>query len=124
MVRRVSHGRHWPQRSHLSSEGTDGAHRLSSLGWKRWAPVQAGAFAAHLLSGLAITWENTGRTATQEGVAGLNVYKTAVTLTGAAVTLYAGILAARWRSSRLREPKEQPSPSPVHPMNSKLPRSN
>ena len=59
--------------------------RLSSLGWKRWAPVQAGAFAAHLLSGLAITWENKGRTAAQEGVAGLNAYKTAVTLTGAAL---------------------------------------
>ena len=69
--------------------------RLSSLGWKRWAPVQAGAFAAHLLSGLAITWENKGRTAAQEGVAGLNVYKTAVTLTGAAVTLYAGILGSK-----------------------------
>ena len=69
--------------------------RLSSLGWKKWAPVQAGAFAVHLLSGLAVIWENKGRTAAQEGVAGLNVYKTAVTLAGAGVTLYAGILGSK-----------------------------
>ena len=69
--------------------------RLSSLGWKKWAPFQTGAFTAHLLSGLAIIWENKGRMAKQEGVTRLSIYKTVVTLAGAAVTLYAGLLGSK-----------------------------
>ncbi|WP_028267251.1 hypothetical protein [Arthrobacter sp. MA-N2] len=66
--------------------------RLSSLGWMKWAPVQTAAFATHLIADLAIAWENKGRIAKQDGVAVNTVYKTAVTLIGAAVTLYAGML--------------------------------
>lgn len=69
--------------------------RLSSLGWKKWAPVQAAAFGAHILSGLAIMWENKGRMAKQDGVTRLSIYKTAVTLAGAAATLYAGLLGSK-----------------------------
>jgi hypothetical protein len=69
--------------------------RLSSLGWGRWAPVQAGAFAAHILAGLAIIAENKERMASQHGVNRLTVYKTAVTVLGAAATLYAGILGKK-----------------------------
>ncbi len=69
--------------------------RLSSLGWKhgrrsRRLPLPRISCPA---------WPSPGRTraasATQDGVAGLNVYKTAVTLAGAAVTLYAGILGSK-----------------------------
>ncbi|MDQ0755369.1 hypothetical protein [Arthrobacter sp. B3I4] len=69
--------------------------RLSSLGWKKWAPYQTAAFSAHILAGLAVIWENKGRMAKQEGVTGATIYKTAVTLTGAAVTLYAGMQGAK-----------------------------
>lgn len=69
--------------------------RLSSLGWKRWAPVQTAAFASHIAAGIPIMWENKGRMAKQEGVTRLSVIKTAVTLTGALVTLYAGILGKK-----------------------------
>jgi len=69
--------------------------RLSSLGWGRWAPVQAGAFGAHILAGLAIIAENKERMASQHGVNRLTVYKTVVTLVGAAATLYAGILGKK-----------------------------
>lgn len=69
--------------------------RLSSLGWKRWAPVQTAAFAAHIVAGLAIMWENKERMTKQEGVTRLSVYKTVVTLAGAAVTLYAGMLGSK-----------------------------
>ncbi|HET6240592.1 MAG TPA: hypothetical protein VFD99_01205 [Arthrobacter sp.] len=80
-----------------AAEAKDQAERtrLSSLGWKKWAPVQTAAFAAHILAGLAIMWENKGRMAKQEGVTRLSVYKTAVTLVGAAVTLYAGMQGAK-----------------------------
>lgn len=69
--------------------------RLSSLGWKKWAPVQTGAFVAHLASLGPILWENKGRYASQHGVMSATWVKTGVTLAGAAVTLYAAILGKK-----------------------------
>ncbi|WP_426938746.1 hypothetical protein ACQCSV_15705 [Pseudarthrobacter sp. S3] len=69
--------------------------RLSSAGWMKWAPVQTAAFASHLLADLAIAFENKDRIAKQDGVARDTVIKTAVTLAGAAVTLYAGLLGKK-----------------------------
>ena len=80
-----------------TAEAKDPAERtrLSSLGWKKWAPYQTAAFGAHFLSGLAIMWENKGRMAKQDGVTQLSIYKSVVTLAGAAVTLYAGLQGAK-----------------------------
>jgi hypothetical protein len=80
-----------------AAEAKDPAERtrLSSLGWKKWAPFQTAAFGAHILAGLAIIWENKERMAKQEGVTRLSIYKTVVTLVGAAVTLYAGFQGAK-----------------------------
>jgi len=69
--------------------------RLSSAGWMRWAPVQTAAFVSHLAADLAIAWENKGRIAKQDGVARDTAIKTAVTVAGAGVTLYAGILGKK-----------------------------
>ncbi|WOH18589.1 hypothetical protein IRJ34_19920 [Paenarthrobacter sp. GOM3] len=69
--------------------------RLSSKGWGKWAPVQTAAFAGHLASDLAIAWENKGRIAKQDSVAANTIYKTVVTLAGAAVTLYAGVVGKK-----------------------------
>jgi hypothetical protein len=69
--------------------------RLSSLGWKKWAPVQAGAFGAHLLSGIPLVMKNADRLGSQHGVVRLSVYKAIVTLTGAGVTAYAGLLGRK-----------------------------
>lgn len=65
--------------------------RLSSTGWKKWAPVQAGAFAAHLVAGMAVIQDNKDRLGRQHGVMRLSVYKGVVTATGAAVSLWAGL---------------------------------
>ena len=80
-----------------TAEAKDPAERtrLSSLGWKKWAPVQTAAFGAHFLSGLAIMWENKGRMAKQDGVTRLSVVKSVVTLAGAGVSLYAGLQGAK-----------------------------
>jgi hypothetical protein len=80
-----------------AAEARDPAERtrLSSLGWMKWAPVQTAAFATHLFADLAIAWENKGRIAKQDGVGVNTIYKTAVTLAGAAVTLYAGTLGKK-----------------------------
>lgn len=69
--------------------------RLSSKGWGKWAPFQTAAFVGHLASDLAIAWENKGRMAKQDGVTSNTIYKAAVTVAGAAVTLYAGILGKK-----------------------------
>ncbi|MDI3329973.1 MAG: hypothetical protein QJR09_04450 [Micrococcus sp.] len=69
--------------------------RLSSLGWKRWAPVQTAAFAAHLGTWGPLLWENKARYATQAGVMRWTWIKAGVTVAGAAVTLYSGILGKK-----------------------------
>lgn len=69
--------------------------RLSALGWKRWSPVQATALVGHMIAGLAVINENKERIANQDGTSRLTVYKTAVTLAGAALTLYTGILGKK-----------------------------
>lgn len=69
--------------------------RLSSLGWKKWAPVQTAAFAAHLATWAPILWENKGRYAAQEGVMRWTWAKAGVTVAGAAVTVYAGVLGKK-----------------------------
>jgi hypothetical protein len=80
-----------------AAEARDPAERtrLSSAGWMKWAPIQTAAFASHPVADLAIAWENKERIAKQDGVARDTVIKTAVTLAGAAVTLYAGILGKK-----------------------------
>ncbi len=80
-----------------TAEAKDPAERtrLSSLGWKKWAPFQTAAFGLHFLSGLAVIAENKGRMAKQDGVTSLTVIKSAVTLAGAAVSLYAGMQGAK-----------------------------
>ena len=69
--------------------------RLSSLGWKRWAPVQATAFAVHLVSLGPVLWENKTRFAQQDGVMRWTWIKTAITAAGAGVTLYSGVLGKK-----------------------------
>jgi hypothetical protein len=80
-----------------AAEAKDPAERtrLSSAGWMKWAPAQTAAFASHLLADLAIAWENKERIAKQDGVARDTAIKTAVTVAGAAVTLYAGVLGKK-----------------------------
>ncbi len=80
-----------------ASEAKDATERtrLSSLGWKKWAPIQTGAFAAHLASLGPILWENKGRYAQQHGVMAATWTKTAVTVAGAAATLYAAVLGKK-----------------------------
>lgn len=80
-----------------TAEAKDPAERtrLSSLGWGKWAPLQAVAILGHFVADAAVLWENKGRTAKQEGVARNTAYKTVVTVVGAIVTLYSGILGTK-----------------------------
>lgn len=86
--------------------------RLSSLGWKKWAPVQSASIFAHIAAGLPLIWDNKGRLANQQGVAASAAVKTLVTLAGAGVTLYAGILGGKVEklSEQGAEGATEPSP--------------
>ena len=71
--------------------------RLSSVGWQRWAPVQAAALVAHGVAGAALIYQNKSRLAGQDGVTRATVAKAVVTVAGAGVTLYSGILGKKVR---------------------------
>jgi hypothetical protein len=68
---------------------------LSTAGWMRWAPVQASALGLHLAAGLALKMGNKERELGQHGVARDTLVKAAVTLAGAGVTLYSGLLGKK-----------------------------
>jgi hypothetical protein len=68
---------------------------LSTIGWMRWAPVQAAALGLHVAAGLALKMANKERELAQHGVARDSLIKAAVTLTGAGVTVYSGLLGRK-----------------------------
>lgn len=69
--------------------------RLSSLGWKKWAPVQTGAFAVHAIGGIGLIAGNKARLAGQKGEPAATIIKAVITLVGMAVTLYSGMLGKK-----------------------------
>jgi len=84
----------------LNSAAADAADpserlRLSALGWKRWAPVNAAAIAVHGLGGLGLIAANKRRVDKQDGVFANTVLKTAITLTAAGLTAYSGVLGRK-----------------------------
>lgn len=69
--------------------------RVSSLGWKRWAPVSAAAIVAHGVGGVGLIRANRRRLTDQEGVASNTVIKSVLTVAAAALTGYSGVLGAK-----------------------------
>jgi len=80
-----------------TAEAKDPRERLSlsSVGWAKWAPVQAGAIAAHAIGGIGLVIANKGRIATQPEARTNTIVKSVVTIAAAGVTLYSGILGTR-----------------------------
>lgn len=64
--------------------------RLSSLGWGRWAPVNAVAIGAHLLGGARLVQVNKGRVVAQPGAGANTATKLVLTAAAAGLTAYAG----------------------------------
>lgn len=64
--------------------------RIATLGWKRWAPVNATAIAVHLVGGALVTRANKGRLVAQAGVGTLSGVKAAVTVAALLATGAAG----------------------------------
>jgi len=69
--------------------------RLAAQGWAKWAPVQAAAFGAHVIGGVGLILGNKGRVAGQKGALANTTIKSAVTVAGMGLSLYAGILGKK-----------------------------
>jgi hypothetical protein len=69
--------------------------RLASVGWAKWAPVNAAAIATHLAGGALIIQSNKGRVASQKGVAGWTIAKLGLTGAAAATTAVSGFYGAK-----------------------------
>jgi hypothetical protein len=68
---------------------------LSSAGWGRWAPVNAGAIAVHAIGGLGLIGGNKTRLRTQSQARGNTVVKAALTGVAVAATAYSGMLGRK-----------------------------
>ncbi|GAB3527643.1 hypothetical protein GCM10027402_28360 [Arthrobacter monumenti] len=69
--------------------------RLSSVGWKKWTPVQVAAFGVHAIGGIGTILDNKSRLAAQEGEPANTVVKSVITVAGMAATLYSGVLGKK-----------------------------
>lgn len=68
--------------------------RLSSLGWKRWSPVAAGAIALHGIGGLGLIRANRARVDHDRGTRWNTFAKAGLTLAAAGLTAWSGVLGS------------------------------
>lgn len=80
-----------------SAHVTDSKERLAvaDAGWAKWAPVNAVAIGAHLVSGAMLLAGNKGRLAGQKGVGTMATVKTLVTLGALATTAYSRMIGKK-----------------------------
>lgn len=78
-----------------SVEQKDDRARVASVGWARWAPVNAVAIGAHLVGGIGLLIANRERAAHQEGTRGNTFVKAGLTVVGVGLTAYSGVLGAQ-----------------------------
>ncbi len=94
------------------AEAVDPAERLrlSSLGWKRWAPVNAGAIGLHAVGGAGLILANRRRVAQQGEAKANTVVKTALTVAAAGLTAWSGALGRK-----VEEQSHQGAPGATEP---------
>ncbi|WP_406729352.1 hypothetical protein WJ438_39260 [Streptomyces sp. GD-15H] len=87
--------------------GTDEtSSRIASVGWAKWAPVNAAAIGAHLFGGGGLLAVNAHRVATQKGVAASTTAKTVVTAAALAATAYARVLGKKIELASSQDPQD------------------
>ncbi|WP_134768701.1 hypothetical protein [Nocardioides sp. 1609] len=87
--------------------------RLSSLGWKLWSPVAAGAIGAHAVGGAGLILANRRRIDQHGGTAANTWTKGGLTVAAAGLTAYAGLLGrtVEAESEHGAEGATEPSPA-------------
>lgn len=79
-------------RAASSAKDDNAAGAVANEGWDRWTPVNAAAIGVHLVGAVGLLKSNSGRTASQQGVASMTVTKTALTAAALGVTAYSRVL--------------------------------
>jgi len=74
-----------------AKDSTERAH-LASVGWAKWAPVNAAAIGVHVVGAAALLNANIGRVRNQKGVRTSSIVKTALTVAAMGSTAYSGKL--------------------------------
>jgi hypothetical protein len=69
--------------------------RLSSLGWKRWSPVNAAAIGIHAVGGIGLIAANSKRVAQQDEAWKNTVVKAGLTVAAAGLTAWSGALGRK-----------------------------
>ncbi len=69
--------------------------RLSSVGWARWAPVQAAAIGAHLVGSIGMARADRGRVSAQHGAGANTLLKAVLTAAAMGTTLASGVAGAK-----------------------------
>jgi len=87
--------------------------RLSSLGWKRWAPVNAAAIGVHAIGGAGLIAANRGRVAHQDGAGANTAVKLGLTVVAAGLTAWSGALGRK-----VEEQSHQGAPGATEPSSS------
>lgn len=85
---------------------------LASTGWKRWAPIQWAALAAHGIGGAGLIWGNKARLAGQPEARTNTGVKLGLTLAAVGASVYSGVVGARMadRAEEGTEGTTEPSP--------------
>jgi hypothetical protein len=82
-----------PAAAQADSDTRTGA--VANVGWDRWTPVNAAAIGMHLVGSVGQLAGNKGRVASQQGVAGMVLLKTGLTVAALGATAYSRVLGKR-----------------------------
>ncbi|MGB7449908.1 MAG: hypothetical protein WA892_12380 [Ornithinimicrobium sp.] len=80
--------------------GSSEALRLSSLGWQRWAPVNAAAIALHTAGGIGLIAGNRRRLENQDEAQSNTAVKSVLTVVALGLSAYSGALGKKISENR------------------------
>lgn len=84
--------------------------KVANAGWARWTPANLAAIGSYLVGAVVLTRANKGRLASQKGVAGVSIAKTALTALTMGATLYSRMLGQKLMDSNDAPARSATSP--------------
>ena len=88
--------------------------RITSVGWAKWAPVNAAAVGVHLIGGAGVLAANRKRAVLQKGTTASTVTKLALTGAALAATAYTRVLGKKVEDAVIHASSEVPSSVTSH----------
>lgn len=88
--------------------------RITTVGWAKWAPVNAAALGVHLIGGAGVLAANRKRALAQKGTTATTVTKLAVTGAALAATAYTRVLGKKVEDAVIHASSQVPSTATSH----------